>query len=234
MLKFKSTIKMCKIRFFIIVILCFVSCSFIYGQVGISTTNPQAALDIDVETLGLLPPRVKLVRTDVATPITNPVGGNLVDGTIVYNTETINDVTPGYYYWEVDKWVRFVSECCCDNDLTFAEKALAISSGTNNNVNLELTSTNAGVDAFKINHNGASIAGISNGTHGRLIYLYNGSSNKNLTLRENDDANGTNSINRFSIKEDYVMGPGMAALIFYDGLYLKRWIVVKFKEEDDD
>jgi hypothetical protein len=200
--------------------------------VGISTTNPQAALDIDVSTLGLLPPRVKLVKTDQANPIVNPSGGDLVDGTIVYNTETINDVTPGYYYWEVDKWIRFVSECCCDDDsLKFIEQNLTNVSGINNNVDLELDSSNTNVDAFKINHNGATIGGISDGTHGKLMYLYNGSTNEDLILRENSNANGTIAINRFSIEEDYVMGPGMAALVFYDGVYLKRWVVVKFKDD---
>ena len=224
---------MCKIRMFFIIVL-YSSCSFVYGQVGISTTSPQAALDIDVNTSGLLPPRVKLVKTDQASPIINPNGGDLVDGTIVYNTETVNDVVPGYYYWEIDKWIRFVSECCCDDDgLKFIEQSLANVSGVNNNVDLELDSANANVDAFKINHDGASIGGISDGVHGKLMYLYNGSTNEDLVLRDGLNANGTNAVNRFSIEEDYVMGPGMAALVFYDGVYLKRWVVVKFKEEDD-
>ena len=68
-----------------------------FSQVGIGTTNPSAssALEINSSNTGLLIPRVSLTSTTVAAPITSPATSLLV-----YNTNTFNDVTPGFYYWE--------------------------------------------------------------------------------------------------------------------------------------
>ncbi len=68
------------------------------SQVGINTTEPQAALDITASSEGVLIPRIEL--TDTATPIDTPTVSELV-----YNTATQNDVTPGFYYWDGGLWV---------------------------------------------------------------------------------------------------------------------------------
>lgn len=85
-----------------------------FAQVGISTTSPQAALDVVSNTNGILIPRVSLTSLNVATPIVNPTGASLVTGTLVYNTATSgvtpNQVFPGFYYWDVTKWVRLNTE----------------------------------------------------------------------------------------------------------------------------
>jgi len=52
-------------------------------------------------TKGLLLPRVSLQSTASAVPMTSHE-----KGMIVYNTVTINDVTPGIYYDDGDKWVK--------------------------------------------------------------------------------------------------------------------------------
>lgn len=84
-----------------------------FGQVGIGTTTPTGALDISSTTNGFVPPRIALVRNDIQTAL-NPQGGNIVAGTIVYNTATsaalvpiANKVFPGFYYWNGTKWVSF-------------------------------------------------------------------------------------------------------------------------------
>jgi hypothetical protein len=51
---------------------------------------------------GLLPPKVALGQSSSALPITQPATGLLV-----YNTAIAGDVTPGFYYWEGTRWVRF-------------------------------------------------------------------------------------------------------------------------------
>lgn len=51
---------------------------------------------------GIAPPKVALTKSTSANPVNNPATGLLI-----YNTTTQNDVTPGYYYWEGNKWVRF-------------------------------------------------------------------------------------------------------------------------------
>lgn len=74
------------------------------AQIGIGTTAPNAALDVTSTTDGLLIPRVALTITTAATPLTTPTTSEMV-----YNTATVADVTPGYYYWDGTKWVRLLS-----------------------------------------------------------------------------------------------------------------------------
>ncbi|WP_051662710.1 tail fiber domain-containing protein [Flavobacterium sp. KJJ] len=75
-----------------------------YSQVGIGTLKPNASTQLEVVALdkGILIPRVSLTGSTDATTITN---GN-VNSLLVFNTETISDIIPGYYYWYVDKWYR--------------------------------------------------------------------------------------------------------------------------------
>src|SRR5690554_1158560 len=74
------------------------------AQVGINTTDPKAALDIESSDSGVLIPRVALSATTTAAPVVSPEISELV-----YNTATAgsapNNVTPGYYYWNGTKWV---------------------------------------------------------------------------------------------------------------------------------
>lgn len=79
-------------------------------KIGTNPTviNPSAALEVESTNKGVLLSRVALTSaTDVAT-IVNPTISMLI-----YNTATAglvpNNVTPGYYYWDGAKWVRFVT-----------------------------------------------------------------------------------------------------------------------------
>lgn len=76
------------------------------SQVGINTTTPNAALEINSTDQGFLMPRVALTSTTVQAPVVNPTAAPLVTSTLVYNTNTAGDVTPGYYYWNGTIWVR--------------------------------------------------------------------------------------------------------------------------------
>jgi hypothetical protein len=79
------------------------------AQVGVGTTTPQAALDVTATDKGMLVPRIALTDTQTAAPVTNPEGGTLVNGTLIYNTATAgaapNNVLPGFYYWQDSGWV---------------------------------------------------------------------------------------------------------------------------------
>lgn len=79
-----------------------------HAQVGIGTETPQGALDLAATDKGLLVPRVALVSRDTASPVLNPQGGALAEGTLVYNLATSGTapmaVSPGFYYWKDNLW----------------------------------------------------------------------------------------------------------------------------------
>lgn len=76
------------------------------AQVGIGATNPSGALDITSTDNGLLIPRVALTNTTTVLPVLTGTTSELV-----YNTATINDVTPGFYYLSTTTgpWVRLAT-----------------------------------------------------------------------------------------------------------------------------
>ncbi|MCX7697186.1 MAG: hypothetical protein N2Z72_05765 [Bacteroidales bacterium] len=90
----------------VILFISFLNAFIAWGQnVGISDNpiipDPSAMLEIQASSKGLLIPRVSLTQTSSPSPITAPAISLLV-----YNTATVNDVTPGYYYWDGIKWIR--------------------------------------------------------------------------------------------------------------------------------
>ena len=76
---------------------------------GLGTVTPRGALDIASTTQGLIPPQVALTDLNTQSPVVNPQGGNLPNGTLVWNTNTNgtipNNVSPGLYYWLNTKWI---------------------------------------------------------------------------------------------------------------------------------
>lgn len=85
-----------------------------YAQVGIGTTTPAGALDLNptvATNYGFVAPRVALTSTIVEAPVVNPQTGAIPAGTVVYNTATAgvapNNVGPGLYYWNGTKWIAF-------------------------------------------------------------------------------------------------------------------------------
>lgn len=86
----------------ILLSLALTSTLFAFAQVGIGTTFPNGALDVTSTTDGLLIPRVALTSTATATVVT-PTTSELV-----YNTATVNDVVPGFYFWDGANWIPFI------------------------------------------------------------------------------------------------------------------------------
>jgi len=80
------------------------------AQVGIGTTTPRGALEINSSTNGFVAPQVALTLTTTSAPVVNPQdGGSPLSGTLVYNTNTAGDVTPGYYFWNGTVWTRLIT-----------------------------------------------------------------------------------------------------------------------------
>lgn len=75
------------------------------AQQGFGTSQPDKSSVVDMESnrRGLLIPRLSLTKTTVATPVVEPA-----QSLMVYNVATTNDVVPGYYFWNNDRWERFV------------------------------------------------------------------------------------------------------------------------------
>ena len=87
--------------------------TFSHAQnVGINSTGAapvsSAALDVDMANKGVLIPRVALTTTTAFAPVT----GTATTSLLIYNTATAGAgataVTPGYYYWDGAKWVKFI------------------------------------------------------------------------------------------------------------------------------
>ncbi len=66
--------------------------------------NANAVLEIESVNKGLLLPRVALVNTANAAPMTS-----FNRGMVVYNTANVNDVTPGIYYCDGAKWLKMAA-----------------------------------------------------------------------------------------------------------------------------
>jgi len=88
--------------------LCLLSGMGVFAQVGINSDNsqpdPSAMLDVKSSVKGLLPPRVALTATNVASPVSAPAIGLQVYNISTSGTEPFN-VKPGLYNWDGTKWI---------------------------------------------------------------------------------------------------------------------------------
>ncbi|WP_338374930.1 hypothetical protein [uncultured Flavobacterium sp.] len=144
------------------------------AQVGIGTTNPNAALDITSTNDGLLIPRVALTITTAAAPLTAPSTSEMV-----YNTATVADVTPGYYYWDSAKWVRLAvgqNWSTTGNGNTTAGTNFL---GTTNAQDLRIKTNST--DRWNIsNANNGQLQSYSLGTEALPTYSYQGDQNTGI------------------------------------------------------
>jgi len=124
-----------------------------FAQQGFGTNQPDksAAVDIVSSQRGLLIPRINLTATNVEAPVINPAQSLLVYNKLSNGTGA-NAVTPGFYYWDTDKWVRIVS--------TSSEKITKVESGNNVIVDSSV-STDGIITTYKV-----SVAG---GTNGQVL-----------------------------------------------------------------
>lgn len=79
------------------------------AQMAIGTDKPAGILDVQNSNLtGIVFPKASLTASNIAAPVVNPRGGNLAQGTVVFNTNSTttgsNDVYPGMYAWDGTRW----------------------------------------------------------------------------------------------------------------------------------
>lgn len=121
---------------------------FSYSQVGIGTLSPDNSAQLDVVSTnkGVLIPRVELESSIDASTITN---GN-VNSLLVFNTNTQNDIKPGYYYWYDNKWMRVVNHDdvveldtnTTNTSLTFLNQELVLTDSDGNFVSVPISEIN--------------------------------------------------------------------------------------------
>ena len=119
-----------------------------YSQVGIGTLTPNQSAQLDVvsNNKGILIPRVGLTSSVDASTIQN---GN-VNSLLVFNTNTQNDVTPGYYYWYDNRWMRIVNDAdvvaldknTTNQSLTVVGTDLVLTDSDGNTVSIPLSAIN--------------------------------------------------------------------------------------------
>ncbi len=124
----------------VISVIALLAVSITYAQttgIGTPTPDPDAALEVSATNKGLLLPRIALVATANAAPLSAHKQGMLV-----YNTATAADVTPGYYYNDGAQWVRVASGGVDNNttvtSLTEDGTDLILTDSDNNTVSIPL------------------------------------------------------------------------------------------------
>lgn len=142
------------------------------AQVGIGTTTPDdsAALDITSTDSGFLMPRVALTATTDTATIT----GTEEESLLVYNTATINDVTPGFYYWNGTVWVALNATIPAAWELLGNAGTVAGTNflGTTDGVDLVFKTNN--VERLRIDNGDQIYATSTGGTEALPFYSFNG------------------------------------------------------------
>ena len=121
--------KITKQKFYLLCIAFLFVTSFISAQTvqkigqNAMTIDPNAVLELQSETKGLLLPRLALVATDSFAPmVSSPQGGMTVYNTTTKSgVEGSTEVPRGFYYWDSAQWVR-VADAASSNTQTIISK----------------------------------------------------------------------------------------------------------------
>ncbi|WP_299766468.1 hypothetical protein [uncultured Dokdonia sp.] len=170
-----------------LIVFIFINITMSYGQVGVGTTTPRAALEISNTTNGgVLVPKYALSGNDDTSTVTNPQGTALEIGTVVFNTTQVtgtNGLEVGFVYWDGAVWTSIMPRTQI-MQRSFSSNTLTSSTVTPFNYDTELFS----------NIDGASFSGTT-------VTLPRGVYELTATIRVNERVsvdyqarvNGTNS-----------------------------------------
>ncbi|MEO9503676.1 hypothetical protein [Nonlabens ulvanivorans] len=171
---------------FFTLILVFLTCQVILGQVGINTATPAdgTALDINESDKGILIPKVALSANNSLTGISLS-GTTLEEGVLVYNTQVVtgsNPLNKGFYYWNgTDQWIALGN----DTDWSLNGNTIDTTNrlGSNNAFPLIVKTNNN--DRFRFETNG-TLRSLSNGTETSPSYSFTNSTNSGMYLATNN------------------------------------------------
>ncbi len=192
------------------------------AQIGIGTTTPTGALDILSTNSGVVIPRMALSSRLVAAPVTNPQGGALTNGTMIWNTATAgtspNNVVPGFYYWNSGAWNAIGGIPTRDwaiggNSITDPTTEFI---GTTTNQDFRVRTNNS--ERFTFTNNGR-LRSSDNGLVNLPTYSWVGDENTGIWRPAQDFlAFTTNGVDRLRIPNSnqiHAMSLGTSALPFY-------------------
>ena len=162
-----------------------------FGQTGIGTPNPDPSAQLDVYSTdkGMLIPRVELNQTTDNAPI----GNDIADGLMVFNTADQNDVTPGFYYWYNNKWQRLIPDGAATMSKVFYMPAVLFDTSTlgadqTKNLHDEYMSQFTGTDLIGSDQAPSAIPNIPDPED---LYYYITSYDKDVIDNVSIDADGT-------------------------------------------
>lgn len=170
------------------------------AQVGIGTTDPQGALDITSTTDGLLIPRVALVNLATVTVVTP------TESELVYNTATVNDVTPGYYYLSTatGPWVRIGGANEANSWLTIGNAGLNASTnfiGTTDGVDVVFRRNNVAAGRIGLNNTSFGVGALAN-----IIPTESASGRNNVAFGTNALGSSVNGVENVAIGSNALSG----------------------------
>lgn len=207
-------------------ILLMISCAT-FGQVGIGTNTPNGALEISSSNSGIVYPVVALTATNIQAPILNPNTGNLVPGTVVYNTNLNNNGTvsvyPGTYMWNGTNWIPQFSKRHSEIFFQSSTVLRSASNLSNQDVpNLGVTDNKF----FRTKYNGYYRIELRvNFGGGRIFSEVTGNDNaayQDGTFTFTFDGD-THSLN---IKSISTYDKSTGSVIFYDGVWKESYFVI--------
>jgi uncharacterized protein GlcG (DUF336 family) len=141
-------------------------------KVGANPTsiNSNSVLEMESTNKGMLLPRLGLSSTSSFAPLSAHIAGM-----VVYNTATVSDVTPGYFYNDGSKWVRLAGGSGSGAGSTTAGQLITITNGAGATMTAMTvaTDTTALKTFMSIAIQNGSITG-KNTTGGSLITVTNG------------------------------------------------------------
>ena len=172
-----------------------------FAQVGIGTTSPEGALDIQSTKGGLVIPRVNLISVLDVSTITDMKGGNPVKGTIIYDLGA--NLTEGFYLFTGTRWENLLSS---DSDTYLGSSDQTLTGDreitmSGNDLNFDVSAT--GSNGLRFNTNYLTLS-LDNGNTGDALFTSRGGM---AFLIDNNDNNG-NGNEYFSWGDDGAFGSG--------------------------